>query len=381
MDNKLIISDFYYGHLLGFYFINNHLYRIQSFDTHSLVGNIYCGYVKDIVKNINAAFIEFGNSEIGFLPLKGLHKTPKCGDKILIQVSGDKVKTKDYLLTWKINLAEKDLALTVGNSDINVSKKIVDNTRRNQLKGYLEHLKNDKYGFILRTSSENCKQEELLSQAESLTEQYEEIINKFNFSVPKALLLENNKIVRMSLEFLAKYDGNILTDNLCVKEALEREGISTCFNDDSKISLCNKYSLGHHIKEALSKRFWLKSGAYLIIEHTEAMTVIDVNTGKAEFHSNREKTFKKINFEAAKEISRQICVRNISGIIIVDFINMSSKSDYEELLSNMKSFVKQDYTRCTVFGFTNLGLMEISRQKQEKPLFEILTEGKKYEEN
>lgn len=380
MDNKLIISDFYNGHLLGFYFINDHLYRIQNFSDDSLVGNIYCGYVKDIVKNINAAFIEFGDKEIGFLPLKGLEKKLKCGEKILVQVSGDKVKTKDYLLTWKINLAEKDLALTVGNSDISISKKITDSAKRTELKAYLEPLKNENYGFILRTSSENCQKEELLSQAETLEKRYYNIINKFNFSIPKALMFKNDKIVHNCSEFQAKYGGNILTDNVYVKETLEENGLPVFFNDDSKISLCNKYALGSHIKEALGKKVWLKSGAYLIIEHTEAMTVIDVNTGKAELHSNREKTFEKINLEAAKEISRQICIRNISGIIIVDFINMSLKNSYDELLSSMKSFVNQDYTRCTVFGFTSLGLMEISRQKQEKPLFEILTVGKKYEE-
>ena len=148
------------------------------------------------------------------------------------------------------------------------------------------------------------------------------------------------------------------------------------FNDKKKISLCNKYALGHLMKEATAKNVWLKSGAYIVIEPTEAMTVIDVNTGKAEFHSSREKTFEKINQEAAKEIARQISIRNISGIIIIDFINMESPKNYDELLTKMKFYVGRDDKKCTVCGFTKLGLMEITRQKKEKPLSEIINEVK-----
>ena len=372
MDNKLIISDFYAGHLLGFYFIDGVLYRIQNLDTDSLVGNIYCGYVKDIVSNINAAFIEFGEGNIGFLPLKGLKRALKCGEKILVQVSGDKVKTKDYLLTWKINLPEKDLVLTVGGTDINVSKKITDNVKRNELKNYLKPLKNECYGFILRTSSENSDMENILFQAHILEKKYSQIVNKFSFSAPKSLLYKNDRIINMSMEFITKYGGSIITDNTNINNILQNNNISVAFNDDDKISLCNKYALGSHIKEALGKKVWLKSGAYLVIEYTEAMTVIDVNTGKAQLHSNREETFEKINLQAAYEICRQIRIRNISGTIVVDFINMASAKSYDVLLLEMQKFVNKDYTCCTIYGFTKLGLMEISRQKQEKPLYDIL---------
>ena len=126
------------------------------------------------------------------------------------------------------------------------------------------------------------------------------------------------------------------------------------------------------MKNALSKKVWLKSGAYLVIEVTEALTVIDVNTGKAEFHSNKEKTFEKINLEAALEISKQLRIRNISGIIIVDFINMSKKESYQNLEGILKSYVDCDYVKCNIWGRTHLGLMEISRQKKEKPLKEIV---------
>lgn len=372
MDNRLIISDFYNNILLGFYFINDELYRIQNFSDNSLIGNIYCGYVKDVVKNIDAAFVEFGDNLKGFLSLKNIEKKPKSGSKILVQVTGDKIKTKDYVLTLKLNLSSDNLVMVVGGSGISISRKITDNDTRNRLKSSLSSLDTGEYGFILRTSGADCSMEDILAQADLLKKQYEDILRKFNFSTPKALLFENNKIVNACNEFINKYSGEIKTDNENVYKFLKNNRISATYFTDTSISLCNKYALGKHLKNALSKKVWLKSGAYLVIEVTEALTVIDVNTGKAEFRSNKEKTFEKINLEAALEISKQLRIRNISGIIIVDFINMSKKESYQNLEDILKSYVDCDYVKCNIWGMTHLGLMEISRQKKEKPLNEIV---------
>lgn len=372
MDNRLIISDFYNNILLGFYFINDELYRIQNFSDNSLIGNIYCGYVKDVVKNIDAAFVEFGDNLKGFLSLKNIEKKPKSGGKILVQVAGDKIKTKDYALTLKLNLSSDNLVMVVGGSGISISRKITDNDTRNRLKLSLSSLDTGEYGFILRTSGADCSMEDILAQADLLKKQYEDILRKFNFSTSKALLFENNKIVNACNEFINKYSGEIKTDNENVYKFLTNSRISAAYFTDTSISLCNKYALGKHLKNALLKKVWLKSGAYLVIEVTEALTVIDVNTGKAEFHSNKEKTFEKINLEAALEISKQLRIRNISGIIIVDFINMSKKESYQNLEGILKSYVDCDYVKCNIWGMTHLGLMEISRQKKEKPLKEIV---------
>ena len=129
------------------------------------------------------------------------------------------------------------------------------------------------------------------------------------------------------------------------------------------------------MQNSLNRHVWLKSGGYLIIEHTEAMTVIDVNTGKADFKSNRDKTIQKINEEAAKEIARQLQIRNISGTIIVDFIG-SDELKNGNLIAVMRQEVKKDYVSCSVVDITKLGLMEITRKKQEQPLYEIFSEAK-----
>lgn len=172
-------------------------------------------------------------------------------------------------------------------------------------------------------------------------------------------------------EFVSKFNGKIITDVDSIYQQLIEKQLDVLWNDDTKVNLLNKYSLEKHIRNALSKHVWLKSGAYLVIEHTEAMTVIDVNTGKADMHSDRKKTIVRINKEAAKEIARQLKLRNISGTVVIDFINMD-QTFYDELVSYMRQCVSADFTLCSVIDITKLGLMEITRKKQEKPIFEII---------
>lgn len=373
MNNyKLIISDFYNGILLGFQFDDNKLERIFDFSNESVLGNIYCGYVKDIVPNINAAFVEFDKDKKGYLSLKNYTKQIHQGDRVLVQVSGDKIKTKEYTLTGKINLNSSCVVLTVGNTSISISRKISDIKKRDELKSLLEGLNNDEYGFILRTNCINYTSNEIINQAQDLIAKWNEIKNKFNYTVLKEAIIKHNHMTDVCTEFIDKFNGVLLTDKNEIFEKLISCGLPITINSEEKISLCNKYSLEKHLKEALSKKVWLKSGAYIVIEPTEALTVIDVNTGKADIKSEREKTFKKINEEAALEIARQIKVRNLSGIIIIDFINMADVSNYEELQNIFSDAIKYDFAQCNIAGFTKLGLLEVSRKKKEKPLYEII---------
>lgn len=358
--------------MLGFHLEDNHLERIFDFSGESVLGNIYCGYVKDIATNINAAFVEFDSGKKGYLSLKNYKGKIKQGERVLVQVSADKIKSKDYTLTGKINLNSECLVLTVGNTDISVSKKINDTEKRDELKQTLSMFANEEYGFILRTNSVYFSKEDISNQAQKLIERWEEIKNKFKYAALKTAIVKNNYMISMCTEFVEKFKGDLFTDSIDVFGEIKAAGLPILFNDDSKISLCNKYSLEKHLREALGKKVWLKSGAYLVVEPTEALTVIDVNTGKAEVKTEREKTFKKINIEAAIEIARQIRVRNLSGIIIIDFINMKDNESYVELEQIFSNAIKCDFSQCNIAGFTKLGLLEISRKKQEKPLHEIL---------
>lgn len=374
MSNILVVSKVR-NKILGFQFEENKLSRIYNLENKSLVGNIYVGYVKDIVKNLNAAFVEIDGESKGFLSLKNYPHKIKQGDKILVQVAGDKVKTKDYLLTWKLNISVGSVILTVGNNNFSISKKIDDSLLREQYKNSFSHFCTDEYGFILRTNAQSKDLKNLENNINEAIEIYNQTVNKFNFLKAKTLVYKKDKQLEVLEDFVLKKDGMVITDVEQIYESLKAADICAFFNDEKKINLINKYSLEKHLKNSLNRHVWLKSGGYLIIEHTEAMTVIDVNTGKADFKSNRDKTIQKINEEAAKEISRQLQIRNISGTIIVDFIG-SDELKNGNLIAVMRQEVKKDYVSCSVVDITKLGLMEITRKKQEQPLYEIFSEAK-----
>lgn len=374
LSNILVVSKVR-NKILGFQFEENKLSRIYNLENKSLVGNIYVGYVKDIVKNLNAAFVEIDGESKGFLSLKNYPHKIKQGDKILVQVAGDKVKTKDYLLTWKLNISVGSVILTVGNNNFSISKKIDDSLLREQYKNSFSHFCTDEYGFILRTNAQSKDLKNLENNINEAIEIYNQTVNKFNFLKAKTLVYKKDKQLEVLEDFVLKKDGMVITDVEQIYESLKVADICASFNDEKKINLINKYSLEKHLKNSLNRHVWLKSGGYLIIEHTEAMTVIDVNTGKADFKSNRDKTIQKINEEAAKEISRQLQIRNISGTIIVDFIG-SDELKNGNLIAVMRQEVKKDYVSCSVVDITKLGLMEITRKKQEQPLYEIFSEAK-----
>ena len=374
LSNILVVSKVR-NKILGFQFEENKLSRIYNLENKSLVGNIYVGYVKDIVKNLNAAFVEIDGESKGFLSLKNYPHKIKQGDKILVQVVGDKVKTKDYLLTWKLNISVGSVILTVGNNNFSISKKIDDSLLREQYKNSFSHFCTDEYGFILRTNAQSKDLKNLENNINEAIEIYNQTVNKFNFLKAKTLVYKKDKQLEVLEDFVLKKDGMVITDVEQIYESLKAADICASFNDEKKINLINKYSLEKHLKNSLNRHVWLKSGGYLIIEHTEAMTVIDVNTGKADFKSNRDKTIQKINEEAAKEISRQLQIRNISGTIIVDFIG-SDELKNGNLIAVMRQEVKKDYVSCSVIDITKLGLMEITRKKQEQPLYEIFSEAK-----
>ena len=374
LSNILVVSKVR-NKILGFQFEENKLSRIYNLENKSLVGNIYVGYVKDIVKNLNAAFVEIDGESKGFLSLKNYPHKIKQGDKILVQVAGDKVKTKDYLLTWKLNISVGSVILTVGNNNFSISKKIDDSLLREQYKNSFSHFCTDEYGFILRTNAQSKDLKNLENNINEAIEIYNQTVNKFNFLKAKTLVYKKDKQLEVLEDFVLKKDGMVITDVEQIYESLKAADICASFNDEKKITLINKYSLEKHLKNSLNRHVWLKSGGYLIIEHTEAMTVIDVNTGKADFKSNRDKTIQKINEEAAKEISRQLQIRNISGTIIVDFIG-SDELKNGNLIAVMRQEVKKDYVSCSVVDITKLGLMEITRKKQEQPLYEIFSEAK-----
>ena len=371
MGTKLIVSDFYENHLLGFCLKDGEPFKIEDLSENNIVGNIYCGLVSDVVKNIDACFVEMGKTK-GFLSTKKRKAPLKQGDKVLVQVQHDAIKTKDYGLTEHITLKGDYLVLTVGNTSISISQKISEAKKRSQLKNYLLPYANDEFGFIIRTKSEHASETVLIQEAEALIESFNEIKRKFEHSTPKEILHREPKVLRIATDFLEQYDGEIISDHDATVRLLQSEKIPVRKFETGKISLGNLYRLDQVMADCLGRKVWLKSGAYLIFDYTEALTVIDVNSGKIEMKGEKEEIVYRINQEAVNEIVKQISLRNISGIILIDFINMKQKERQELLLKQMNEQLKSQSVFAKAFGFTQLGLMELSRKKTDKSLHEIV---------
>ncbi len=360
-------------------------------DGQSLVGNIYIGKVKHVVKNIGAAFIDLGNGVTGYYSLSenqahlfagapsGKEKRAvRQGDELIVQVSRDAVKTKDPALTCNLSFTGKYAVLTLGKTQLGFSAKIRDAAWKEAVRARLSEEKQADFGLIVRTSAERAGAEQIIAEIHALRARMEAVLSLAPMRTCFSLLEQAKPPhVQELLDMDVSRLECIVTDSAeCftqmerwMKEEQQEELSRLSFYSDN-LPLVKLYSLESVLKEALGKRVWLKSGGYLVIEPTEALTVVDVNTGKYTGKKNVEDTIFKINTEAAIETARQLRLRNLSGIIIVDFIDMASEENRERLLAILDGELKKDPIKTVLVEMTKLGLVEITRKKVRKPLYE-----------
>lgn len=356
----------------------------------SLIGNIYVGKVKNIVKNIDAAFVEVKKGILCFLPLSEAedaiftnHKENSklvVGDELLVQVLKDGVKTKAPVVSTNLNFTGRYFVFTTKRKDeIGVSNKLgAEDGKR--LQEYVQK-KDADWGIIIRTNAKNASEEELDHEFEYLKDVYEKVVH---FGIHKSvfsLLMQDEapyikqlrNISQDELEEIITDDKEIYNqayDFLKFHQPGDLDKLR--FYEDASYSLWKLYGLETIIDDATRTRVWLKSGGYLVIEPTEALTVVDVNTGKYEGNKNAEATFLKINMEAAVETARQLRLRNISGIIIIDFIDMKTEADKLDVLSVLNKELKKDPVKAALVDMTKLNLAEVTRKKVKKSLREQL---------
>lgn len=345
----------------------------------SQVGNIYIGHVRDVVKNIESAFVEIDKEQVGYLSLKNISPVFLCkkntdkvceGDNLMIQVVKDKTKIKDAALTTNFSLPGRYLVLTHGKQGIRFSSKIKDEHFKQKMQEKLGDIVD--FGIVVRTEAYHSEPEDIVAELSYLESEYHKLIELAKTRQKHYLLKQSDKPI---LEFIKKQlifgeECEIVTDNRDSYEAIRQANLLTSnpevslrFYEDKLLPLYKLYSLEHVFEEIYSRKIWLKSGAYLVIDYTEAMTVIDVNTGKCERGKNSDHTFLKVNMEAAMEIARQMRIRNLSGIILVDFIDMKDDEDVKKLLLFMREILQKDRIKASAVDVTKLHLMEITRQK------------------
>lgn len=387
---KLVITDYNVNNTSGklsMLFEDNREIRIGIYDNEeSVLGNIYVARVRDIVRNIDAAFAEITPGKVCYFSIKdnprplflNRKNTDKVcmGDLMLVQVLKDGIKSKAPLVSSVISFGGKYAAITREQAGrVGVSHKITDKILADKLKAIVMPYVTDDYGFIIRTDAVNASADEIEAELKRLTEEYRNILDKAYHRPAFTLLKESdNGMLSDISSYRLGPDDEIVTDNKELAGFLAKQDYDTPVRlyDDKLLPLIKAYSMESRLEHALDKRVWLKSGGYLVIEPTEALTVIDVNTGKFDGrNADREKTFLKTNLEACAEIARQLILRNISGIIIIDFINLGEKDNRNIIQDTMKKYLAADPVKAVFVEFTGLDLMEITRKKIKKPLHEI----------
>lgn len=369
------------------------------------IGDIFVAKVLNVVPSIKAAFIDYQKGKKGYLSIDEKYEPIilnrksdgriLAGDNILVQLEKEAVRSKEPVFTMNLSLAGRYSVVTNANLQKSVSKKCTKNEKNILSKAISDELK---YGTVIRTSAANLIKDIASANHEIGDEVLKEILrpivdecNELNVQMDK-ILTEGihrtcySRVYKAMPIYLANLLNDtqideyaqIITDDKYIYEELVKFMSAYMPGDVSKISfysddtypLQKLYSVETKLDELLGKKVWLKSGAYLVIEKTEALYVIDVNSGKNITKKNAEQYAYNINIEAANEIMRQIKLRNLTGIILVDFINMNEKSNNEILIKELKALAKNDRIQTTIVDMTALGLIEITRQKNTKTLYE-----------
>ena len=357
-------------------------------DRHRL-GDIYIGKVKNIVPNIGAAFVEIENGISCYYDMKDVSqalftnktgKKPLCiGDELVVQISKEAVKTKAPTVTGNISFTGRYAVLTHGNTRIGVSSKL-PKSLRDDYKEKLREYQNDSFGIIVRTNAKDAPFQAVSDEIESLRREYLRIASiapkRTCFSclksAPPSYISDLKNVYIDGMEEILVGDAELYAriHSYFKMEMPERTDLLRLY-DDADFPLGKLYSTQTALEKALREKAWLKNGGYLVIQPTEALTVIDVNSGKSIAGKGRnEEGILKINLEAAREAARQIRLRNLSGIIIIDFINMDAEENVERLMREFRIHLAKDPIQATLVDITPLNLVEVTRKKVHKPLYE-----------
>ncbi|MEG0050570.1 MAG: Rne/Rng family ribonuclease [Terrisporobacter sp.] len=353
---------------------------IEENDKSKLVSNIYRGIVKNVKVGLEACFVDIGFEKLAYLPLKK-DSNIKSGMDIMVQINKEAVGTKGAKLNLEVSLSGRYLVYIPSNDRITISNRLKDEEERNRLKQLVKSLVKDDSGIIIRTEAAGCSEEELIKDFNELKEKFELINQQFKLGIGPKLLYKD-------LDFASKYVKDNVNDEVeeivinDVDKYEEIKDILKNINKDyvNKLKLKENedvfdlYRIQTQINKSLNKKVWLKNGGYLIIERTEALTVIDVNTGKFTGSGNREDTVYKTNLEACGEIARQLRLRDIGGIIIIDFIDMIKKKNKENLLKTLNLHIQKDKRKSEVLGLTRLGLVEVARRREKNSISEYYLE-------
>ncbi len=370
--------------------------RLESDQEKSILGNIYTGQIENIASNIQAAFVQIEPGKRCYYPLAEAQRAVfsagrkgngplRPGDELLVQVSRDAMKGKLPALTSNLNFTGRYLVLTTGDKKFGLSSKLAQEDRH-RLSGWLkeEAERPDKeFGIIVRTNAADASKEEILKELEWLKGRYHKAVVQGRNRTCFSLVLETEPFYVAAVRDAYGRDlDEIITDVPEIREMIlgYLEEISPelkeklRFYQDKLLPLYKLYRVETALDAIQKEKVWLNSGGFLVIQQTEAFVSIDVNSGKYTGKKKMEETFRKINLEAAAEISRQLRLRNLSGIILIDFINMENPDHRDELFHVLQKLLRKDPIKSRAIDITPLHILEMTRKKVRRPVIEDIRE-------
>ena len=339
----------------------------------NIEGNIYIVIIKNLVPGIKAAFVDIGKEKNAFIHFEDIEKIKeniKVNKKILVQVQKNPIKQKGAKLTTNIKLTGRQIVLMPKTDFITVSRKITDEEKKKELKNIVEKNIPKGYGAIIRTSCISVSEKEIIEDIQRLVKRWNKIKKSFeeNFDLSSYLMEENNDIIKSLILGTADDNMNKIITN-SDKFNSETLNFLKIYNLENKIKVefdedvFDKYSMQKELQQLENNKVWLKCGGYIVIDKTEALTAIDVNSGKCIGKDNLEATILKVNLEAAKEIAKQLRLRDIGGIIVIDFIDLQEDENKNRLLDCFVEETKKDRAKVQVEGFSKLNLLELTRKQ------------------
>ncbi len=371
-------------------------------DTNQIDGNVYRGRVQNVLPGMEAAFVDIGIPKNAVLymgdvrydrdDIEGggsstshprIEDVLKAGQTILCQVTKNPIGAKGARLTQEVSLPGRFAVLVPNSSAFGISKRLGDNERR-RLRRIIDEVKPPGHGMIVRTAAEGVSADELQRDVETLLEQWNAIEAEAKRSdAPGLLYREPELSVRILREELnSEYRGVVIDDRDLFEQVRDYvRAVSPELSDrveyydpvEEGLPIFERYHVHEQLHKALDRKVWLPSGGSLIIERTEALTVIDVNTGKNVGKTNLEETVYRNNLEAAEEVARQLRLRDIGGIIVIDFIDMEIRENRDKVAAALRNALARDKTRTQVFDISELGLVEMTRKRISEGLLETLS--------
>lgn len=338
----------------------------------SIEGNIYIGVVKNIIPGIKAAFVDIGQEKNAFIHFEDIYKTNneiKLNEKILVQVQKDEINQKGAKLTTNIKLTGRQIVLLPTTDIITVSRKIENEKVKEKLIEIVAENLPKGVGAIIRTTASKATKTEIIDDIQRLVKDWNNIEKKVQNSNEAPMLLGKNNTIIESVILGTADSGmdKIITDSKEENKKIEK--FLKEFELDDKVKLeydekvLDKYKIKDELEKLNNNKIWLKCGSYIVIDKTEALTSIDVNSGKYTGKENLENTILRVNEEATVEIAKQIRLRDMSGIIIIDYIDMELEENKHRIMKLLEQEVKKDRAKVQIEGFTRLNLLEMTRKQ------------------